>query len=125
MSPANQELLRLGGAAIAGLFGLVSLVRAAYFQFVAARATGRVAGSVRTEAGGARVARIDFQTADGRAVQFVGGRGTSFSRHVPGTEVEVRYPPSNPQRAVQWSAVVSWIRPVMYFGIAALVLLIR
>ncbi|CAG0930339.1 Inner membrane protein YmfA [Thermoflexales bacterium] len=104
------------------LIGLWLMRRALTFKRKAQAAQGRyVDATWRTS----RVNRytaypvIEFQTADGRTIQFEGRVGVPWARGKVGRSVKVLYDPTDPEEAVVDSVVELWF-PALIFLLVGL-----
>ena len=67
---------------------------------------------------------IEFQTAEGRRIQFTSSHGSNPPTYRKGDRVEVLYDPKNPQESRLLSFGSLWLFPVMSIGIGSLLVLI-
>lgn len=101
------------GSGVVALVGLVMVLRTQTFIKRAQTVQGRyVARSTHDSTSvperTVSYAVVEFQTADGRAVQFEARTGTPFEGRKIGQTIMVRYDPQNPQKAVVATFFETW-----------------
>ena len=122
---SDKELFLLGGAA-ALVIALIFLVLRIRFLRRAVTTQGTVTGhdeSTDSEGGTSYHPIVNFQTADGRAIQFTHDIGGSRSGYPVGETVPVKYLADNPQKARIGTATSLWWFPASV-GVAGVGLLV-
>jgi hypothetical protein len=67
---------------------------------------------------------VEFQTADGRTIQFEGRVGVPWARGKIGHSVKVLYDPANPEEAVVDSMVEFWSSALIFLAVGILWLIV-